>query len=53
MLFFVTMMLAILSQAIKPYGTGMSIAWAVVLFGPILLVTIYIHELCHCLAANL
>lgn len=48
-LFFVTMLLAILSQAwVGPYA----VAWAVTLAGPVLLVTIYLHELGHCLASK-
>ncbi len=48
-LFFITMLLAILSQAwVGPYA----VAWAVTLAGPVLLVTIYLHELGHCLASK-
>ena len=48
-LFFITLLLAALSQAwVSPYAVG----WAVVLAGPVLLVTIYLHELGHCLASK-
>lgn len=49
-LFFVTLLLAVISQAwVGPYY----VAWAVVLAGPVLLVTIYLHELGHCLASKM
>ena len=48
-LFVVALFLAILSQA---FVSAQSVAWAVVLFGPILLLTVYIHELGHCLASR-
>ncbi len=48
-LFVVALFLAVLSQA---FVSAQSVAWAVVLFGPILLLTVYIHELGHCLASR-
>ena len=47
-LFILALFLAILSQA---YVSAQSVGWAVVLFGPILLLTVYIHELGHCWAS--
>ncbi len=48
-LFFVTLLLAVISQAwISVYA----VAWAVVLAGPVLLITIYLHELGHCIASK-
>ncbi|BDA42636.1 probable zinc metalloprotease Rip3 [Coccomyxa sp. Obi] len=49
LLFILTLFLAILSQA---YVSAQSVGWAVLLFGPILLLTVYIHELGHCWASR-
>ncbi len=48
-LFFITLLLAALSQA---WVSGYAVGWAVVLAGPVLLITIYLHELGHCLASK-
>ena len=48
-LFFVTILLAVISQA---WISGYAVGWAVVLAGPVLLITIYLHELGHCLASK-
>ena len=48
-LFFITLLLAALSQA---WVSGYAVGWAVVLAGPVLIVTIYLHELGHCLASK-
>ena len=49
-LFFVTLLLAAISQA---WVSAYAVAWAVALAGPVLLVTIYLHELGHCLASKM
>lgn len=48
-LFILALFLAILSQV---YVSAQSVGWAVLLFGPILLLTVYIHELGHCWASH-
>jgi hypothetical protein len=48
-LFIAALLLAILSQA---FVSAWSVGWAVLLFGPILLLTVYVHELGHCLASR-
>ena len=49
MLFLVTLVLAVISQAV---GDGYAMLLATVVFGPVLLFTVLIHELGRCLAAR-
>ena len=48
-LFLVAVFLAVLSSS-TDYWQNM--VWAVILYGPILLVTVLLHELGHCLASR-
>ena len=48
-LFLATLVLAVISQA---FIDGYRVLWAIILFGPVLLFTVYIHELGHCFATQ-
>ncbi len=47
-LFFGIFVLALISQV----NDGFRVLWAALIFGPILLLTILVHELGHCLASR-